>query len=356
MKILYGVQGTGNGHMTRARCLCKAFAERNVQVDYLFSGRERSKYFSMEAFTQRQFKQGLSFATRNNKIDHIGTIRALKIGQFIKDIRSLSISNYDLVISDFEPITAWRARLSGAPILGIGHQYAFRSKAPRPGGDIIGELLLRYFAPARFALGVHWHHFGGNVLPPIIDTTLKREQPNPNHYVVYLPFDDPQRVVDMLKQRPETQFSLYSPHVTEPDHQANVSLRQTQLDAFRQDLVSAAGVITSCGFGLVSEALHIGVPLLAVPIAGQIEQQANARALKMLNLATTVPSLTVENITNFVQGPKKTNRQNYPEVATAIVDHVLNDNWQNMSGLVESVWSQVENLPELPATSAQTQS
>lgn len=92
------------------------------------------------------------------------------------------------------------------------------------------------------------------------------------------------------------------------------------------------------------------MPLLVVPIAGQIEQQA----LKILNLASTVEKLTVENTSELVQGFKKTNRQNYPEIASAIVDHILSDNWQNMSRLVESVWGQVENHPKLPVISAGT--
>ena len=48
MKILYGVQGTGNGHIARARAMSEAFKAHEVQVDFLFSGREPDKYFSME--------------------------------------------------------------------------------------------------------------------------------------------------------------------------------------------------------------------------------------------------------------------------------------------------------------------
>ncbi|NMS31154.1 glycosyltransferase family protein, partial [Vibrio parahaemolyticus] len=50
MKILYGVQGTGNGHIARARAMSHAFKEHDVEVDFLFSWRAPEKYFSMEAF------------------------------------------------------------------------------------------------------------------------------------------------------------------------------------------------------------------------------------------------------------------------------------------------------------------
>ena len=39
MRILFGVQGTGNGHISRSRTLARALKSRGVAVDYLFSGR-----------------------------------------------------------------------------------------------------------------------------------------------------------------------------------------------------------------------------------------------------------------------------------------------------------------------------
>ncbi len=41
MNILYGIQGTGNGHVSRSRVMAKHFAERGANVTYLFSGREK---------------------------------------------------------------------------------------------------------------------------------------------------------------------------------------------------------------------------------------------------------------------------------------------------------------------------
>mgnify|MGYP002700608893 CR=1 FL=1 len=48
MKILYAVQGTGNGHITRARVMAKAFNMRDeVEVDFIFSGRSKEQYFDL---------------------------------------------------------------------------------------------------------------------------------------------------------------------------------------------------------------------------------------------------------------------------------------------------------------------
>ena len=76
MRILYGVQGTGNGHIARARVMAKAFALKdNVEVDFVFSGREPSKYFDMEVFGSYRTLQGLTFFTENGAVNKWKTLK-----------------------------------------------------------------------------------------------------------------------------------------------------------------------------------------------------------------------------------------------------------------------------------------
>ena len=75
MKILYGIQATGNGHITRARAICEAFTKLDIEVDYLFSGREREKFFDMEAFGNWRCLPGLTFIHKEGKIRPLATFR-----------------------------------------------------------------------------------------------------------------------------------------------------------------------------------------------------------------------------------------------------------------------------------------
>ena len=68
MRILYGVQATGNGHITRGRTMAKRLRQSSIQVDYLFSGRDRNKLFSMEPFGDYQCFTGLMFVTIKGKL------------------------------------------------------------------------------------------------------------------------------------------------------------------------------------------------------------------------------------------------------------------------------------------------
>ena len=112
LKILYGVQGTGNGHISRARMMAKHFTRQNADVTYLFSGRDPEHYFAMDDFGDYQHRRGLTFTTEAGKVNYLKTVRDNNIFQFFNDVRNLDVSAYDLVISDFEPVTAWAAKLA----------------------------------------------------------------------------------------------------------------------------------------------------------------------------------------------------------------------------------------------------
>ena len=119
MRILYGVQGTGNGHISRCRLMAKALQAEGVQVDYVLSGRDADAYFDMQAFGEYRCLPGLSFATKDGAIDLWATVNRSQPLQLLRDIRQLSLDDYDLIISDFEPVTAWAAKRQNRPVLGI---------------------------------------------------------------------------------------------------------------------------------------------------------------------------------------------------------------------------------------------
>ena len=171
MKILYGIQGTGNGHISRARILARHLEKTNADVTYLFSGRERDDFFDMEIFGDFICLRGFTFYSTNGAVSYKKTIFNNNIFHFLSDVMSLDITGYDLIITDFEPVSAWAGKLRGKKIIGVGHQYAFNHNIPRAGDNALTRSIMRYFSPATISIGLHWHHFGNQeVLPPIIDT------------------------------------------------------------------------------------------------------------------------------------------------------------------------------------------
>lgn len=340
MKILYGVQGTGNGHVTRARALNRHFRQLGLQVDFLFSGRERRKYFDMAEFGDSwRCCKGLTFSYSSGRIKFFATLLENNLRQLLRDVRSLDLSAYDLVLTDFEPITAWAAKLQGKPCLGIGHQYAFHYPVPKVGQNLVSRILMRAFAPADYSLGLHWHHFNAPILPPIAEIPADSHPADPEKIVVYLGFEEVEEVIQFLEPFPQWLFVIYGPF-THYQSFGNVQLKPLSREGFCRDLATCSGVISNAGFELASEAIQLGKKLLVKPLMGQMEQLSNARALELLGLGMSMNTLDAARLQEWLCH-FEARQMVYPDVAHAIVQWIKAGNWENIAELAQSLWSKV---------------
>jgi uncharacterized protein (TIGR00661 family) len=337
MKILYGVQGTGNGHISRARKMAAHLRARGADVTYLFSGRERERLFDMECFGDFEHRTGLTMVQENGAVLFVPTVLRSQPVEFIRAVRALDVSSYDLVISDFEPVTAWAAKLSNKTCMGIGHQYAFSNTIPRRGDTLASDIVMKYFAPADIPVGLHWHHFDTDILPPIIDTQLQRK-PNRNpHILVYLPFENQSTVTQLLQRFGDFRFKQYSPDLSDGEA-GNVGLRLTNLHGFRDDLCRADAVICNAGFELVGECLHMGIPTLVKPVKGQMEQMSNALALQQLGWGSATDVIDYATLKDWLYGDRLIVPVQYPDVAAALADWVLEGDWDDKYVLCDTLW------------------
>ena len=68
MNILYGVNATGNGHLSRSRITISELKKRGHKVTVLFSGRDVKDFFDLEEFKPYIIKKGFSFVFKNGKL------------------------------------------------------------------------------------------------------------------------------------------------------------------------------------------------------------------------------------------------------------------------------------------------
>lgn len=339
MKILYGVQGTGNGHITRARVMAKALQEQNIEVDYLFSGRSTHQYFDMQRFSHAIYKRGLTFEIIDGQIKFFKTLIKNNLLTFNREVSNCDLSNYDCVLCDFEPITAWAAKKHDIPILGIGHQYVFDYEVPKQKTNWLNQKILHQFAPTKHVMPLHWHHFNAPIAPPIIENFEPIKQANSDHVLVYLPFENQQKAVNLLQQITSHKFIIYTPDKPVIQTQ-NVVAKTLSRQGFQQDLHSCDAVIANAGFELSSEAINLGKKLLVRPLKGQYEQHANALALDTLKYGHIMNEITIKNIQKFLVSEKRVKIQ-FPDVANHIVSWVnagfptRNNDWY------QSLWNKV---------------
>lgn len=348
MKILYGVQGTGNGHITRARHMAKAFAlQPQIEVDYIFSGREPEKFFDMDVFPGYQSKRGLTFVTKNGRINHLRTIAKNIPTNLFQDIKNVNIKNYDLLINDFEPLSAWAARRAGVPSLSISHQAAFLHNVPKQSEGMLDKLITKYFAPTQYNLGTHWYHFGHHIIPPFVSEELinKSEQraidiKDSNRILVYLPFENLKTIRQQLHILSDRKFICYHPSIQEVQQDANISWQALSTQGFKEDLLNCSGVICNSGFELSTECLSLGLPILVKPLQKQYEQLSNAYTLKSLGLCEVLNTLQADDIAQWLQKKQGVKIQ-YPTNCDAFIRWILDGNWDKPSNICKTLWQQV---------------
>ena len=282
MKILYGIQGTGHGHISRARVVLPKLRE-HAEVDVLVSGYN----YKMNIDGEIKYKaRGLSLTYDNNgSIDMLETALNIHPIKFLQDLQSVPIEEYDFVVNDFEPVTAWAANGAGIPCVAISHQASFLSdKAPRPEKkSLVAEQVMKHFAPCTDAVGSHYLRYDDFIEPPIIRQHIRDLNPTlGNHVTLYLPAFDHQTLCSIFSQVKKAEWHIFSPDCDEAYTRENVKVNPVGKETFLKSIENCLGIVSACGFETTSEAMFLGKKLLTIPIKNQYEQLCNAAALKEL--------------------------------------------------------------------------
>lgn len=345
MKVLFGIQGTGNGHLSRCHTIAKALrtiSHHQLQVDYLISGRQRSDLFNTEVFGDFICQPGLSFSVSDGRLKLGKTLRGNALRRFVRDVKELPVKKYDLVLSDFEPISAWAARRAGKRCIGIGRQYAFKDPMLYRQLSYWQRLLINYFAPASEWLGMHWSPLA-DCFPPVI----REHAPTPTaagHILVYLPFEDLYRVVDALLPHTDYTFSLFHPQIKQTkyfasDHIMGFAPSRT---TFAEQLNIASGVLANAGFETTCEALSQGKHLAVKAVRGQFEQWWNAHLLATEQRAHVIDHIDEQTIGLWLMqlaAGRQPSRVSWGDVSTGIANWLAQGAQQDTRQLRKTLWN-----------------
>jgi uncharacterized protein (TIGR00661 family) len=222
MKILFGIQGTGNGHISRAREIVPLLQQYG-EVDLLVSGTEAE--VSLSQPLKYRF-HGFSFVFgKNGGVDNWATFKIMNLPRLWKDMHSIPLKQYDLIINDFEPVSAWACRLQGVPSVSLSHQCSFVSKkTPRPSKWNYAEWLFKYYSPTTHHIGFHFERYDDFIHTPVIRSDIRKmETANHGHYTVYLPAYSDARLVKNLSQT-NAQWQIFSKRTKIAYREGNVQV------------------------------------------------------------------------------------------------------------------------------------
>src|ERR1039458_6122670 len=288
--ILYGVNGEGAGHSTRTKEVLTHLRARGhtLHVASFDRGlRNLSGQFEVtEIF-------GFRFAYVNNRVRYKRTIgknlvtarQAAKSVLRLKDL--IAAWKIDLVITDFEPLTCHVGHRMGLPVISIDNQHCLTNAAvsyPRQyrrdaaAAKLVTRLLTphadAYLVISFFTAPVKKRNTF--LFPPLLRQEILEATPTQgDHVLVYV--TSPAPALAKLLASVHCPFIAYGfGREGQEGQEGNILYKKPSLDGFFADLTSARAIVANSGFSLVTEALHLGKPYLAVPVSHQFEQIFNA--------------------------------------------------------------------------------
>lgn len=279
MRILYGIQTTGNGHITRSLRIIKRLESEGHQIDIVTSGPVNKLINNIKT---KHFR-GFTFKYNGDgTVNYFKTIFTSNPFQFWKDVKSLDLEPYEMIISDYEPITSWSALLKEKCYISISNQSSFYStKIPRPKNvDYISELGIKWLSPAQCPIGINYDEYDDFIFKPIIREDIINAKPSDKgYYLIYLPQINLKKIIKECRENPLQRFVVFA-DVEKKFTQKNCEILPTNYGDFSFYLINSHGVICSGGFQTTSEAIYLQKKLMVVPIKGQWEQKCNAESLK----------------------------------------------------------------------------
>jgi uncharacterized protein (TIGR00661 family) len=322
MKILYAIQGTGNGHISRAREIVPLLQQYG-ELDLLVSGTEAE--VSLAQPLKYRF-HGFSFVFgTHGGVDNWATYKLMNLPQLWRDIRSLPLKQYDLIINDFEPVSAWACRLQKRASVSLSHQCSFISaNTPRPAERSWAEWIFKYYSPTTHHIGFHFERFDDFIHTPVIRSEIRNLKISSQyHYTVYLPaYDD--KILVALLNKTKVSWHIFSKRQKTPSVHDNVQVFPVNNEAFNQSLASCEGLLTGGGFEGPAEALYLQKKVMMIPMKGQYEQQCNALAASRLGVPviSEIDDRFIYHLNNWISEDKRI-MVNFPDETAETIHNMV---------------------------------
>ncbi|MDM1557034.1 MULTISPECIES: glycosyltransferase family protein [Chryseobacterium] len=296
MKILYAFQGTGNGHVARAQEIIPIL-KKYASVDTLISGHQSQLKADFDIDFQYR---GISLLY--NKTGGLSYRKTFSENKFIdaaKTIRDLELSQYDLIINDYEPLTGWASKLKKLPMIELSHQASMSfSETPKPQKkDFLGEMILKYYVPSERKIGFHFENYHPQIKKPVIRRKIRNLNPyKRGYYLVYLPSFADENIIKVLRKIP-VEWKIFSKYSKVQVKVKNVEVFPIDEIQYLKYFEGCEGILCNAGFETPAEALFMDKKLFVIPIHNQYEQECNACALDKMG----IPNAKVLNLQEIME-------------------------------------------------------
>lgn len=333
MKVLYAAKIIELAQLQQTRLLIECFKAHQVDTDIILSGDSLSCSSSMQVISQISALQAGSCLVKHKPTRFTKTFRQ-KVADIFTHRTYFKVAKYDLVITDNESIVAWSAKLSGIPVMALGHHVAVNHHQLPFDGANLTRIWHQWLVPADYRLGFHWIPFAQNILPPIVPsyftTCIK------NKVVVYLPAEPLEAIENLLESFPNTEFYCFHPSA-EAKSIGNIHYRTDEHEQLVEDMKSCKGVITHAQFEVINAALKMGKSILIKPLENELVQTIDASLLIKLGWAKQMHYLNANAVEDFLEMDEQ-KVIGFSSDPCLLVEWIKAQKWHDLNSLHDSVW------------------
>ncbi|MFA6594624.1 MAG: glycosyltransferase family protein [Candidatus Buchananbacteria bacterium] len=311
MRIIYGLAGQGFGHSARSREVLKHLAAAGHDIKVFTYG--QGAFFLHHDFDVFEIP-GLVLVYKNNRINYLKTVldntqkiygqarEWNKVKKVFKDFAP------ELVITDFEPLTALLAKNSRLPLVSIDNQHQLTNTEIKIGKNHLKDLMAdkaiikmviwsaKYYLITSF-FTTKIEKKNTFLFAPIIRQEVLDLRPVKGDYFLVYEGADMGRLTELFKRLPY-KFVIFGPK--RRGEEGNIIFKNFDTHEWLMYLNRCRAVIGTAGLSLLGEAIYLKKPYLALPIKRQIEQIINAQYLQRLGYGQFSYDLTGEEFENFV--------------------------------------------------------
>jgi uncharacterized protein (TIGR00661 family) len=284
MKILFGVQTEGNGHITQCIATKQYLQSQGIEVTTAFAAKKKrglSKYFTDE-FNVIDY-DGFDFV-----FDNVGRVVIWKtilnntfelprlIVSFIKICVIIQKEKPDAIFNYYEPLVGLTALFfKNIKYVSFGHQYAMDSVIyPRINGYIVQKLFLsiinKITSIRAKIVALSYYEFNDATMivsPPILRAESYNVSDKKEDFVlVYLMNEDmlPQ-LISQAKKYPDINIQCFTKLTKQHTELPNLKLFNLDGKLFQEKMKVCKAVVCSGGFETSAEAIYQNKPLLMIP-------------------------------------------------------------------------------------------
>lgn len=304
MRIIYGCNSQGQGHLSKATTLVPLLEARGHEVRVISSGPQPPSIYQ---FRWHRHFSGLPYFLQDGKTDPFQTIR--NWGKNLPDTlsslfhlkRMVREFEPELIISDFEPMTGNPFLAPGCEVVSMCRQVALLDpNIPIPPCKTIQQritcTMIRCFTmgATRFH-GFHYSPDSHRCVPPVIrEDLLRYPVVQGKHLFIYnyhhTGKGEIERLLEWSKRRGIPVRAYGFPGEISRGWHGNVLMQPSDRYQMMADLASCRAAIVTSGLTTPLEAFLLQKPVVTVPLEDQWEQYTNAWHLELAGMAKMCPT------------------------------------------------------------------